>query len=82
MGDTLTGRVRIARHVITGQYAAVKIIPRSLIAATASRMSLADASLRAEKARMTLEREIVIMKLIDHPNVMSLWDVHEIDGTL
>jgi Fe2+ or Zn2+ uptake regulation protein len=45
-------------------------------------MSLADANLKAEKARMTLEREIVIMKLIDHPNVMSLWDVHEIDGTL
>ncbi len=32
--------------------------------------------------KLTIEREIVIMKLVEHPNVMSLWDVHEIEGTL
>lgn len=32
--------------------------------------------------RMILEREIAILKLIDHPNVTGLIDVHERDGTL
>jgi hypothetical protein len=36
-----------------------------------------EAGARAEKLLLGIEREIVIMKLIDHPNVLSLYDVWE-----
>lgn len=38
---------------------------------------MADAGAKHDKAVLGIEREIVIMKLIDHPNVMSLYDVWE-----
>lgn len=37
---------------------------------------------RAEKVLLGIEREIVIMKLIDHPNVLSLYDVWETSSEL
>ncbi|ORY33799.1 hypothetical protein BCR39DRAFT_519287 [Naematelia encephala] len=40
-------------------------------------MSVAEAGAKHDKAVLGIEREIVIMKLIDHPNVMSLYDVWE-----
>ncbi len=40
-------------------------------------MPVADAGAKHDKAVLGIEREIVIMKLIDHPNVMSLYDVWE-----
>jgi serine/threonine protein kinase len=43
----------------------------------ASRNSIKDAAGKQEKAILGIEREIVIMKLVDHPNVMSLYDVWE-----
>lgn len=42
-----------------------------------SRMSISEAGAKHDKAVLGIEREIVIMKLIDHPNVMSLYDVWE-----
>lgn len=41
-----------------------------------------EAAGRAEKLLLGIEREIVIMKLIDHPNVLSLYDVWETDQDL
>lgn len=43
----------------------------------ASRNSIKDAAGKQEKAILGIEREIVIMKLVDHPNVMCLYDVWE-----
>src|ERR1700712_541020 len=40
-------------------------------------MSMAEAGARADKVLLGIEREIVIMKLIDHPNVLNLYDVWE-----
>ena len=40
-------------------------------------MSMTDAGARQDKVLLGIEREIVIMKLIDHPNVLSLYDVWE-----
>lgn len=60
---------------MTGQFAAVKIVPKGLI--LSSRLSMNEAGARAEKLLLGIEREIVIMKLIDHPNVLSLYDVWE-----
>jgi serine/threonine protein kinase len=69
------GRVRIARHSKTGQYAAIKIISKSSL--TASRVSLNRLAEEVEREKLAVEREIVVMKLIDHPNIMHLYDVWE-----
>lgn len=74
------GRVKIAKHSITGKYAAIKIVPKGLI--LNSRMSMSEAGARADKVLLGIEREIVIMKLIDHPNVLNLYDVWETSGEL
>jgi serine/threonine protein kinase len=76
----LLGRVKIARHARTGQYAAIKIVSKHAL--VNSRLSVADAADTAEKILLGIEREIVIMKLIDHPNVLKLYDVWETTGEL
>lgn len=75
IGQGASGRVRIAQHATTGQQAAVKIVPRQLLAN--SRMSLGELSQKQDKLTLGIEREIVIMKLIEHPNLLGLWDVYE-----
>jgi serine/threonine protein kinase len=34
------------------------------------------------KERKALEREVGIMKLLNHPNLMKLYDVYELQGHL
>ncbi|KAG9042646.1 hypothetical protein FS837_010597, partial [Tulasnella sp. UAMH 9824] len=74
------GHVRIARHAKTGEYAAVKIVSKHAL--VNSRMSMAHAGEEEDKILLAIEREIVIMKLIDHPNVLSLYDVWETKSEL
>jgi serine/threonine protein kinase len=74
LGRGSSGRVRLAKHVTTGQLAAVKIVPKSAC-------NLASDSV-PEKAPYGIEREIIVMKLIQHPNVMALYDVWENKGEL
>ncbi|KAI6010698.1 Pkinase-domain-containing protein [Pisolithus orientalis] len=62
--EALSGRVRIARHVKTHQLAAVKIVSKSTILNSVSRPGSGNAF-------FNIEREIVIMKLIDHPNILQ-----------
>lgn len=66
--------MRIARHSKTGQYAAIKIISKSTLPSQVSLHRLAD---EVERIHLAIEREIVVMKLIKHPNIMSLYDVWE-----
>jgi serine/threonine protein kinase len=80
IGKGSSGRVKIAKHASTDQYAAVKIVPKGLI--MSSRLSMSEAGTKAEKLLLGIEREIVIMKLIDHPNVLSLYDVWETNDDL
>ncbi|KAF2639367.1 Pkinase-domain-containing protein [Massarina eburnea CBS 473.64] len=81
-----SSRVRVVRHSTTGQQAAAKIISK----ATADRvraMSLANLVANAQKdptmyqhgrvIPIGLEREICIMKLLDHPNIVRLYDIWE-----
>ncbi|KAE8231951.1 hypothetical protein CF326_g3020 [Tilletia indica] len=75
IGQGASGRVRYAQHGTTGQQAAVKIIPKNAL--THSRMSLREAGAKQNKLTLGIEREIVIMKLIEHPNLIGLWDVYE-----
>jgi serine/threonine protein kinase len=71
---------------MTGQIGVAKIIPVAM-AERARAISLAnlvhsaergDPTLHFDKAMpLGLEREIAIMKLLDHPNIVKLYDVWE-----
>ncbi|KAJ7634098.1 kinase-like domain-containing protein [Mycena polygramma] len=74
IGTGSSGRVRVARNSKTGQYAAIKIVSKNILDSTRSLNHLVD---DAEHNQLSLEREIVVMKLIDHPNIMRLYDVWE-----
>lgn len=76
LGRGSSGRVRLAKHSLTGQLAAVKIVPKSMIAT----QNPSDKG--TNKAPYGIEREVIIMKLIEHPNVMGLYDVWENKGEL
>jgi serine/threonine-protein kinase HSL1, negative regulator of Swe1 kinase len=90
LGKGATGRVRLAKHAITGQAAAIKIVSKKSAALVQSAsMAQMDqgASIPITTAgfRMMpfgIEREVVIMKLIEHPNVIRLYDVWENRGEL
>jgi len=71
--------VRIARHSKTGQYAAIKIIPKSSLGSLVSLNRLAN---EVKHCLLAVEREIVLMKLIDHPNVLKLYDVWETSSSI
>ncbi|KAH9027927.1 kinase-like domain-containing protein [Lactarius hengduanensis] len=75
IGKGSSGRVRIARHSKTGQYAAIKIVSKTAL--VNSRRSIQGLEEQADRILLGIEREIVIMKLIDHPNIMRLYDVWE-----
>lgn len=65
LGRGSSGRVRLAKHQVTGKLAAVKIVPKAIT-----------------KGNGGIEREVVIMKLIEHESVMRLYDVWENRGEL
>jgi len=71
----ILGRVRMAKHQTTGMMAAVKIIPFQ----NPFRVSRVE---RALLQNASIEREIVMMKLMDHPNIMRLYDVWEGRGCM
>ncbi|PPQ67703.1 hypothetical protein CVT24_002759 [Panaeolus cyanescens] len=79
LGKGFSGRVRIARHSKTGQFAAIKIITKGSLPSRVSLNRLAD---EVEHSLLAVEREIVVMKLIDHPNIMKLYDVWETSSSL
>lgn len=74
VGKGASGRVKIARHRRTGQLAAVKILP---LAPFLTSRSAANAQAKAEKQRLGIDREIIMMKLMNHPNIMRIYDVYE-----
>ncbi|KAF1943109.1 serine/threonine-protein kinase-like protein GIN4 [Clathrospora elynae] len=79
-------RVRLVRHSGTGQYGAAKIISKAT-AEKVRALSLANLIKSAEQdpsmcpdgkvIPFGLEREICIMKLLDHPNIVRLYDIWE-----
>jgi serine/threonine-protein kinase HSL1 (negative regulator of Swe1 kinase) len=85
LGKGSAGRVRLARHYITQEQVAVKILPKHGCHVTQAG-SLADIDkwdrtqpeFAADKRMpLSIEREVAILKLIDHPNIMKLWDIWE-----
>lgn len=75
LGRGSSGRVRLAKHSQTGKLAAVKIVPKSVV-------GLDENNKDAGGLPYGIEREVIIMKLIEHPNVMGLYDVWENKGEL
>jgi serine/threonine protein kinase len=63
-----TGRVKLGIHKETGQKVAIKIISKTHLASNGS----------VERA---VKREIAVMKLIDHPNIISLIDVIDLSDS-
>ena len=85
IGKGASGRVRKARHAYTGQDAAIKIVSKKsaeLLRSTS--LAVMDTMGLSGKRTIPLgiEREVVIMKLIEHPNIISLYDVWENRGEL
>lgn len=86
LGQGSSAQVRLCRHTITNQLAAVKIVNRrkaylvhdSSLAALSkydsSQPSQSDGQMRVP---MAIEREVAILKLIEHPNIMKLYDIWE-----
>lgn len=80
-------RVRVVRHKTRHQYGAVKIITRttaentraqSLANLIESTKSSGSATISGHKPiPYGLEREIAVMKLLEHPNIVRLFDVWE-----
>ncbi|XP_066601191.1 serine/threonine-protein kinase BRSK2 isoform X2 [Prorops nasuta] len=62
LGKGQTGLVKLGVHCVLNKKVAIKIINREKL---------------SESVLMKVEREIAIMKLIDHPHVLGLSDVYE-----
>lgn len=85
LGEGATARVRLARHAYTGQAAAVKIVMKNHVklaqAGSLAALNSQDAALPEDSnvRRMPygIEREVAIMKLIEHPHIMKLYDIWE-----
>ncbi|KAF8190468.1 Pkinase-domain-containing protein [Pholiota molesta] len=75
VGKGASGRVKIAKHRRTGQLAAVKILPIAPL--VNSRASLATQQAKSDKQRLGIDREITMMKLMNHPNIMRIYDYVE-----
>ena len=91
LGKGATGRVRYARHKLTGQPAAIKIVSKvqavkmqsKSITAMDEILATTPASMSGQKTMpSSIEREVIIMKLIEHPNIISLYDVWENRGEM
>ncbi|OAQ32363.1 Pkinase-domain-containing protein [Linnemannia elongata AG-77] len=69
LGKGSSGCVKLARHRKTNEKVAVKIISKASLANKAA-------------VHRGIEREIAIMKLINHPHVIRLYDVYETEKEL
>ena len=85
IGKGASGRVRKARHAYTGQDAAIKIVSKKSAEVLRS-TSLAFIDQMPMEGRRAIpfgiEREVVIMKMIEHPNIIRLFDIWENRGEL
>ncbi|KHN98813.1 Serine/threonine-protein kinase domain protein [Metarhizium album ARSEF 1941] len=86
LGKGSSARVRLCRHNITNQLAAVKIVNRTMAYlvqdSSMAALSKWDSSLPDQingemRVPMAIEREVAILKLIEHPNIMKLYDIWE-----
>ncbi|ENH61959.1 Putative serine/threonine-protein kinase HSL1 [Fusarium oxysporum f. sp. cubense race 1] len=86
LGKGSSARVRLCRHTGTNQLAAVKIVNRRMAYlvqdSSLAALSKWDNNLPEQidgemRVPMAIEREVAILKLIEHPNIMKLYDIWE-----
>lgn len=86
LGKGATARVRMARHAVTGQLAAIKIVQKKNAqlsqAGSLAALDHMDATMKhpgdgPRKMPYGIEREVAIMKLIEHPHILKLYDIWE-----
>ena len=90
LGEGSTSRVRQAMHMITGSYAAVKIVSKQMAITQRSQsvremdmiLGIKRGSSGRKPVPFGIDREMVIMKMIEHPNIVKLYDVWENRGEL
>lgn len=74
LGIGSTGHVKLGTHFQTAQTVAIKFIPKE--------KDPRQTETKRTSLKKKLEREITIMKIIKHPNVLQLFDVYETDTEL
>ena len=86
LGKGATARVRLARHCVTSERAAIKIVQKttstlttsgSLAALTKSDDDKYKLDLDSKRMPYGIEREVAIMKLIKHTHILRLHDIWE-----
>lgn len=86
LGKGSSARVRAARHHITRQFAAVKIVAKSTAhltqAGSLAKLDKIDSRQPpnqdgVRRMPLAIEREVAILKLIEHPNIVKLYDIWE-----
>lgn len=96
LGQTLgfgsTGKVQLAYNKVTERHAAIKIISKKIFeqqidmnntsTTTTSTPSKMGNNNTPDSLPYGIEREIIIMKLLNHPNVLRLYDVWETNKNL
>ncbi|GAB1523351.1 serine/threonine-protein kinase gin4 [Rhizoctonia solani] len=75
IGKGSSGRVKLGKHKYSGKIAAIKIISKNPV--LTSKQTLAGMDAKHQKQLQAIHREIVIMKLINHPCIMALYDLQE-----
>ncbi|SCW03039.1 LAFE_0G01596g1_1 [Lachancea fermentati] len=81
LGAGSTGKVLMAQHESTGQQAAVKIVSKSIFGVQSTSSTIVGSN-DPDVLPYGIEREIIIMKLLNHPNVLRLYDVWETNSNL
>lgn len=69
LGEGTTGKVRLAHSIQTEKQVAVKIIKKSIYK-------------NQPNLQQKIQREIALMRLIDHPNILGLVEVIESENTI
>jgi serine/threonine protein kinase len=69
LGTGSTGKVKLAKNLDTGEVVAIKIVRKDFLD-------------RKPSLKKKMRREISVLKMLSHPNVMSLIDVFEIETHL
>ncbi|KAK3500662.1 hypothetical protein B0T13DRAFT_398565 [Neurospora crassa] len=87
LGKGASARVRLARHRTTHQLVAIKIVAKSTAHVTQAtsmanldRVDYRKPSISTDGVRrmpLAIEREVAILKLIQHPNIIKLHDIWE-----
>lgn len=69
LGTGSTGKVKLAKNLLTGEIVAIKIVRKDYLE-------------NKQSLKKKMRREISVLKVLSHPNLMSLIDVFEIETHL